>query len=110
MIWRPDAQGAHLLLVPVHLSFAAMQQTRLHWGVETPSRRNKLSASADGDLDRMVGVPVAYATGLRLKAIGTVVVRFSNTPITSHGMRGRSRIGLKCFIAPRCEYFSRLYR
>jgi hypothetical protein len=41
----------------------------------------------------MVGVPVAYATGLWLKATGTVVVRFSNTPISSHGPRGRSRIG-----------------
>jgi len=25
--------------------------------------------------------------------MGTVIVRFSNTPITSHGARGRSRIG-----------------
>jgi hypothetical protein len=40
----------------------------------------------------MVGVPVAYATGPWLKATGTVLVRFSNTPISSHGTRGRSRI------------------
>jgi hypothetical protein len=41
----------------------------------------------------MVGVPVAIQQALRLKAMGTVIVRFSNTPITSHGTRGRSRFG-----------------
>lgn len=41
----------------------------------------------------MVGVPVAYATGPWLKATGTDLVRFSNTPISSHGTRGRSRFG-----------------
>jgi len=42
----------------------------------------------------MVGVPVAYATGPWLKVTGTDVVRFSNTPISSHGTRGRSQFGV----------------
>jgi hypothetical protein len=47
-----------------------------------------LPAQPGANLDHMVGVPVVIKQALRLKAMGTVFVRFSNTPITSHGREG----------------------